>query len=376
MAICEELINGIRCPLETSKKEDFFCAIHQAMQDGTPIANKGSFFVFILNNLIHFKNNVLFNKKLYIDFEFYFSDLINLLFRRDFSIDIKEVYFSNLIFLKKADFSNYNRIMSLKLENCVFKTEAFFNNFNWIKGESGSTINHFFKNIEFLNSCDFRNSDLHNITFKDVNLDNCLFLGTEFCDCRFINVRWKIIGKVFGRKGAVYDEYLKRDEENYLSKLSDLERIYRNLKTLSKISEDRDMEGEFNYSENEMIRKRSKWYKQPFTSKFWYFLASRYGERPSWAFINIILMILFWSLIYIFTGVKSVENASIYNFCNISWKNYLYILAHAFSPITLNKWQLTTAPNLVTYFMSIAEGAILAVQVGLFVMAFRRKFQR
>lgn len=130
------------------------------------------------------------------------------------------------------------------------------------------------------------------------------------------------------------------------------------------------MEGGFNFSENEMIRKRIPFYKQIISSKFWYFMGSRYGERPSWAFINIFFIVAIFSILYWLTGLNIIENAT------IKLEFWEYPIAHALSPLTFYKWQITSPKSLFGLFLYIFEGALIATQIGLFVNALRRKLQR
>jgi len=314
-----------------------------------------------------------------IAFDFKFSELF-----KEFGPLTSKL--DNFIFLGKVIFDKRTINANFELNNCSFCNNADFSKVSFLapvkvypysSGDITIPCQHKFITVSFLREAYFENTIFNNFFFKDVDFSKSKFKGADFNNCLFINVKWHKDKSLLGKRASLYDEkYLSKSSSNLLEQLSDLERLYRKLKSIAKTNEDRDLEGEFYYGENEMIRKRAKWYKQPFTSKFWYFLASRYGERPSWAFINIIILIFLFSIGYICTGVKINDTNKLLNYCNFSFSDYWYYLAHAFSPITLNKWQLTKAANLGTYFLSIAEGAILAVQIGLFVMAFRRKFQR
>ena len=56
--------------------------------------------------------------------------------------------------------------------------------------------------------------------------------------------------------------------------------------------ENREMEGEFHYSENEMIMRNTKLFSRNGFSKRLYYIGSRFGERPSIALVNIVVIIV------------------------------------------------------------------------------------
>ncbi len=375
MPTCQYQKNGERCSIETDTEKDTYCYVHNCIENEEVIINKDKFISFLESHITFFDKEIPKYEILKIGFDFNINEIASKILKSLHRA--RPLFFINTCFLEKAIFEDFNRLVLFKFINCDFKKGCSFKKCRFCAEQNITKVKHFFQKVSFLEESDFSKSELNNVEFKDTDLSKCIFYKAEFKNCNFVNVKWAKIGKIFGRKHAFLDEtLLNYKNENYIEKLSDLENTYRSLKALAKNAEDRDMEGGFNYSENEMIRKRTKRYKQLFTSKFWFFLVSRYGERPSWAFLNIFFIIFIFSFFYLFSGVGIINSTENVNFHTINLSNWPYLIAHAFSPVTLNKWQLTTTPNLYTYFISIFEGGFLATQIGLFVMSFRRKFQR
>lgn len=387
MPACQYSKSGEKCSIETDTDKDTYCYVHRCIVEKKEIKDKKLFDSFLHANkqAFHFKDYE--KTKVKIGFSFNIKNFYSVL--RKTKYDESFVNIENVIFFRDADFSNYRLESAFNIVNCIFKKKVTFKDTvfqkeRYITGPGAMGRNkkidvyHSFNNVQFCNMVDFKNVKLNNVEFKDLDLSKCVFFGTIFNNCKFTNIIWATksswllwIGKINKRKAVLLDELnLKRKDQKYIVKLSDLERIYRSLKALSKSAEDRDMEGEFNYSENEMIRKRNGVFKQLFTSKFWYFVGSRYGERPFYAFLNIFILIALFSVVFFLTGIKVLNEDII---CRYNWK---LALSHALSPLTFNKWQITAPSGLSTLFLTIFEGSLLAIQIGLFVNALRRKLQR
>ena len=378
MLACKFFINNRKCNIPKDNEGDEYCYIHTHLLTNAPLTDKDLFLRILKNHPSFLLNRFDYDLRMHIGFDLDFKKIYNNFQGNQFRLE-------NIVFSKKVNFSKMQVFSNVEVINCQFEDIVDFREikFTSTKSELHSRLptiiklNHQFRKITFNGDALFQNSKFENTYFKDIDFSKAYFLGAEFSSCNFINVNWYKSGILFKRKCSCKDEEsLRRYSTEHIETASELEKLYRNLKLQGSELANREMEGEFCYSENEMIRKRIRWYKQLFTSKFWYYLVSRYAERPSWAFINIVLIIFFWTLGYIFTGIKINPSEKLLNYCNFKICDYWYYLAHSISPVTLNKWQITTAPNLRTYFLSIAEGSILAIQIGLFVMAFRRKFQR
>lgn len=351
------------CNFEVDNSGEDLCYIHRCITKNEKIDDENKFSRFIDKHRETFSFGIE-HPRMLINFNFKYTHA-------------KGNFFNNIIFLKNVNFDNTTFGGPFAILNCDFEENVSFTKIRVQDYEEDFHLKTEFKNIKFKKVADFSNSSLNNCFFKDIDFSKCFLGGAKFINCSFVNITWAtkrswvpLIGEWNKRKGVIFDELsLKKKDEKYFEKLSDLERIYRSLKSLAKTAEDRDMEGEFNYSENEMIRKRKGFLGQLITSKFWYFVGSRYGERPFYAFINILLIVCFFSAVFRYI-IPLLEK---YILFQQKWEE---AITQALSPLILNKWQLFEHAGLLTIFSTMLEGSLLAIQIGLFVNALRRKLQR
>ena len=365
MANCNYLIKGVSCGLEIEKPEKEKCYVHKCMINKEIIVDSGKFINFSRKHKDIFFTPDPESELMIIGFDFDLENLAGVAIKLR---SHRKYLFYNINFLKEASF-DANRFSSSSFINCIFDSTTKFKGV-FKEYLDNQKCDHFFKNVIFRDNADFSNVKFNNFEFQDVDFSKCLFAGSEFNNCKFTRVEWCKKGRFFVRKGVLYDEIKRDKEKDYKISFSDLEKLYRNLKSNAIKYENREMEGEFHYSENEMIMRNTGWFSRAGLAKRLYYIGSRFGERPSKALFNIFFIVAIFSIMYWLTGLNIIENAT------IKLKFWEYPIAHALSPLTFYKWQITSPTSLFGLFLYIFEGALLATQIGLFVNALRRKLQR
>lgn len=379
MSNCQYSKNEENCPIETDSEQEQYCYVHKCINNNEAIIDKDKLLIFLGLNEEFFCTEIPEYEALKIGFDFKIKEIAPKIDPHAF---LKSLFFVNISFLEKASFEDFERLAVFKFINCNFEKGCSFKNFHFPEEYKGFKNNYLFQDVTFSEESDFRQVKFNNVEFKDLDFSNCLLKDAVFNNCRFTNVKWAKDGRIFKRRGVLYDEKKGVVNNNFSISFSDLEKIYRNLKAQSKANEDREMEGEFHYSENEMIMKNTKWYKPEGLAKRLYFISSRFGERPSKSIWNIVLIVFFWSLIYAISGIDVYKYGEFERTIKyvislppeIHLADIFSLLTYSIYPLSFNK--VVAPTNSITAFFALIESALLATQIGLFVNALRRKLQR
>lgn len=230
---------------------------------------------------------------------------------------------------------NYDKFCDCKLKNLVFVNCSFY-------GTVFSNCS--FKNVVF-DKCDFsdpsgfialfkEDCSFSECSFKNCNLEKSIFINTSFDKTKFIlsnlkssilkenNIKDIIISDCDMRSIKIIesrmecllfeDEFLtKLDEESFIDEIfigkgdKDLEKIYKIYKDIStKFEANRlpNKAGEYYYLykmlENKTLRGLDK------IKSYIYWMLCGYGEKPTYALITSIEIVLVFTLLYMFTGLS------------------------------------------------------------------------
>lgn len=195
--------------------------------------------------------------------------------------------------------------------------------------------------------------------FIGVNLEKCLFTGSNIGKVDFTNVRWdKRPTFLLGKRCSVHDERHVRDKGNY-----DLVgKLYHELRKNHEDKGRYEEAGNFYYGEMEMKRLA-----QPGVLKFIsltaiYKYLSGYGEQHVLALLWLALAIfLFFPALYLVSGV--VDDS-------------VKAVLHSLEVSTFLKGNSETTEMIFGRFMEGFQRIIVPLQAGLFVLAIKRKYER
>lgn len=212
--------------------------------------------------------------------------------------------FENVIF-EECDFFQEDSITVFE-EDCIFKQSSF----------KQCNIK---KNI-------FKNITLENIKFIKCNMKDSIFSNVQIhsiqitdCDCRGI----KIIDSNI-ENFEIEDEYItKFDEYTFVDKIivdnknlnsyENASKLYRTISTKFENNNLLNYAGEYYYLHRKTERKILKGKDKIKSYIFW--MVCGYGERPTYALITSIELVLIFAIIYMFTGLSI--NGLIINYSEI-----------------------------------------------------------
>jgi uncharacterized protein YjbI with pentapeptide repeats len=212
-----------------------------------------------------------------------------------------------------------------------------------------------------------RSSDLSMVRFSGSNIDNI-----EFQDCKWIETkfyRWKIGDEP--PSGTRTPEQIK--------KLTEARRLYRQLRlNYDKVGE-YEIAGRFYVSESEMsylLRAPVYRWIHPRGLYKW---ASRYGQSIVQAAFGMFALILVFTLFYYwFSAARPIwfretpKPLSTQNLLTLSWWESVWLSVQASKPLA----DLGLSPKTIVYWIVLVEGLIVPTQIGLFLLAIRRRFRR
>lgn len=216
------------------------------------------------------------------------------------------------------------------------------------------------------------------VTFSTVNLSKCLFLNTNVSKIELPDIEWAKVKK----RNIIYDEiYEEESEKNYAL----IEKTYAQLKKNFEENRSYAEAGDFHYGEMEMRRKRQKGiFKYVSIASFYKYL-SGYGESYSRALIWLCLSILFFTSVYLFTGLKEQQVAGESVEYKISLSNTdLNTIVQSFPKSFVHTLQVAMLRTNLKYsslddwgvFVEILERIFIIIQVTLLILAVRRRFRR
>jgi uncharacterized protein YjbI with pentapeptide repeats len=269
-----------------------------------------------------------------------------------------------------------------------------FNKANFSKSIVGEKVFEL-SNCSFTKLGNFRGMNLKsNVAFINIDLSNCTFLNSEFVDARFlsspISINNYIDINLFSKSHKDNHEEYKElgiymvdnfiaevNVENLIVELKTFERNFDKIKRF-------EIAGKFHQKSLEIERKyNSKWFKK--SVLYLYRAASSYGESYSRTLILFSIVLLFFSLLYLITGLTFIENdkysviyyfkgSNIYNIINDYGLSFLFSFINSF-PVKREISYLISSNGYTTFFSSL-ETIIQSILITLFIMALRRKFKR
>lgn len=159
--------------------------------------------------------------------------------------------FNLATFTEGADFSGTTFEASVDFRWARFYARTVFAS----KHDDGRTIQ-IFSGAEV----DFRDviiEPLDSLVFRDADLTQCRFQGTDLRKAEIAGAKWAEIDNVFwGRRDGVYDEAPLREDEP--RSWHHIEKVYRELKQNYEDRRDYERARDFHYGEKEMRRKHAK----------------------------------------------------------------------------------------------------------------------
>lgn len=246
------------------------------------------------------------------------------------SLDSKHIYKS--ISNKNIDYNKFVNcdFTNIKFENCTFFGCRFenckFNNIHFVYcnfEDEEKTIVSFKENCVFEN-CNFYKTNMKNIVFEDTNFEGtkfslsslrnsifsqCFIKDIIFCDCdlksmKTINTDINILN--------FEDEFASKVDENTFIDLlklkpknkSEYENVFKAYKSISAVFEKNGLlsfSGEYYYLAKCAERKSLKGLEKLQSNIFYY--TCGYGERPTFALISSLEIVLIFSIIYMFSGL-------------------------------------------------------------------------
>lgn len=264
--------------------------------------------------------------------------------------------------LSTADLSNINLVNTghhegYKIHNCDFYKTNFQNAHCFKVDFSGSS----------LMKADFTNANLH-----FANLQNCNLLGTKFKHAKLENVIWDetILQEKYAKKASSHEEKMDYYQQ--------AEEIYRNLRKIMEADGLFETAGWFFQKEMKMRRKQMPRFSlKRFISKIVEFSCG-YGERPLRIITLSVLVILFFSFIFLFTGLSYGDEMVIFSFSNGFYEN----LMHFFNSLYFSVVTFTTLgygdilPIGISKLFAGIEALLGGFMLALFVVVFVKKMTR
>jgi len=300
--------------------------------------------------------------------------------------------FLNSTFEAEADFPDSTFTANANFSGSTFKAEANFwdSTFNAEAEFQMSTFKSKanFEGSIFLGICNFRALRLERdaqITFEKVNLKKASFLDTNLEGINFRDVDWYRPDSrlnLFRRKHVLWDEAQGHDYEKIAEN-------YRQLVLSYERKRDFETAESFHIGEMEMRRKKKGW----LNVYSLYRILSNYGTSYWQGFIVLVLMLLFFSEIFLLTGFKpSKETLGIeqrlieYNIWPDSknqlvsvrqWlTDYGKAILFTLSIVTFQRERFYQPVGVWSQFWLFISVFVLTSQAALVLLAIRRQFRR
>ncbi len=211
------------------------------------------------------------------------------------------------------------------------------------------------------------------ILFRNVNLSVASFLHADVRDVRFTtNVNW-----LPGLR-----DVREADKEDY----PHVEVLCRQLRQNYEEGNNYPDAGLFYQGEMEMRRKQMPaWRRDLFSLPALYHASSGYGQDPVRAFWMTVLLMLLFTLCHTWAGLKLESGVQGHFPNNISWavksvgewfSNFMYGGLHTLQVLTFSRNRTFAPLNWKGELLIVLQTIILPLQIALFALAVRRKFQR
>lgn len=284
----------------------------------------------------------------------------------------REANFEYVIFIKTADFS-YIRLSN----NAIVKFDGENNNKD--KPVFQDVTN--FTNIKIPKNAEF--------VFRKIDLSKCEFLETDLTKVEFIDVTWAKTGGVgkWFKTYAVYDAVKKVKDNKYDYGL--IAQLYRRLQINYIDNCFYSEAGHFHIGEQEAVRKGRGKIGRYFCPNMFYKIVSNYGESIIRPFLWLILILLLFPAIFLYTGIdiaspkqqeKDIKNIVNYELsfdCMLTTSDYWSAFTANLSFISFSRGQVSKRLHsqyqvLIVYM----ESVLVIVLISFFILALRRPFKR
>jgi hypothetical protein len=239
-----------------------------------------------------------------------------------------EAWFLEAVFMDVANFIEasfaQNAVFSISFFEGIatfagasFDSKVSFRNASFSKEGNFRT----YKNKCILNECDFRGLVLKKdseLIFDQVNLSRTHFVDTDLEKITFRSIDWRRKGSKRAYRPVLWDEVSPLEQGEAERDYEKIAENYRQLVLNYESKRDYDLAEEFHVGEMEMRRKKigsnvksSQWRRLRETLNAYglYWLLSRYGTSYWQAFAVLVLLLLLFSMAFLYTGFQpSKEN--------------------------------------------------------------------
>lgn len=272
--------------------------------------------------------------------------------------------FSKPKFLSETIFEGVQFTQITALDNATFGQNATFN-----------------VQVNERNRLAIRNSDVSKVKFSLSNIENIEFQDATWIESRFV-YRWKIADEPLA--GTV----IRTTDE--IKKLQNARRLYRQLRLNHDKVGEYAIAGRFYCSESEMSYLLLPPFLRWIHPRGLYKWASKYGESILQAIVVLLVLIFIFAFFYYESSAKrqiwfketpktlATLNAATPNvttprdMVTLSWWESVWLSMQASKPLA----DLGLSPKTILYWVVLAQGFIVPTQVGLFLLAIRRRFRR
>ena len=245
--------------------------------------------------------------------------------------DFRNCTFKNIKFKKCTFFGT--KFSKCVFENIIFEECVFFKDNNIVIFNEGSLL----KKTSF-EKCNIRKSIFKNITFeymkflestlKESIIANGSVLNLKIidCDCRMFNIVNSNVDKIIfeDEYNTKFDEYTFFDQiivnQNYKKSYENASKVYREIAVKFEKNNLLDYAGEYYYLSKKAECKSLSGIDRV---KSWiYWMLCGYGERPTYALITSVEIILIFAIIYMFTGL--IADGSLINYTDLFSNGIVY----------------------------------------------------
>ena len=320
-----------------------------------------------------------------------------IIYKTVYNIKFEYVIFKNCIF-KNIQFENCIflgcEFLDCTFLNTKFKEDEFFNfNLESIAYFSNSSFHNCIFDKTNLRKSIFQQNKIKNIQFILCNLKKSIFDKDEiesiyFSDCNlksFSMINSKVYKLEFDdefvtklNENTFFDKFICKDKnKEYYASIS---KTYKNIASQFESNRILNISGEYHYlykcSQSKTLEGFSK-----FKSKiFW--LTCGYGERPTYALITSLEIVLIFAIIYMFTGISIGDRLINYNLTSFSILEKKLILVDFLESLYFSLVTFTTVgygdiiPVGTSIILSSIEMILGVTLVGIWTATLARKITR
>lgn len=277
------------------------------------------------------------------------------------------VAFNNSNFAGDTDFRKAAFTQRASFNGCLFGGRTIFT-----PSQAEDTNTKLFSNVDvdFTHVVILQSASL---TFRDSDLTNCCFLGTDLRKIEFSVVTWPNMPNCFGldNRLAVHDETLLYPSRTNAE--PHIEKLYRELKQNYDERRDYERAGDFHYGEMVMRQKSMKVFSVPWVLLTAYWLFSGYGERYLRPVICFLVIVLLSTVGYIYWGVHQPNSNEPLIW---TWYNVLLAGSYSFKAMVHQISQDDLVPISYAKLLKTFQSILGPLLIGFFGLAFRQRFKR